>query len=237
MNEKKFVEQQLINGALDLNKCSEQQKWQYLRLWVRYKLQCGFSDKDIIEEIETILNERGVIYNHIKFRDKVCIWHEKGNKYPLYEIDKIDFSHTELELLKSIRSEPTKRLFFSMMAYSKFFDKVNPNNNHWCNISTAELKKCAKLSVTNQNYLNMLDFLHNANLIEWNYHVSNFRVIAEVEDSPVALSIYSLNNLGLQYMATTNRGKRFVVQCRKCGEYFKKKSPNEIVCPNCKTNI
>lgn len=237
MNEKKFVEQQLINGALDLNKCSEQQKWQYLRLWVRYKLQLGFSDKEITKEIETALNKRGVIYNHIKFRDKVYEWHEKGNKYPLYEVDKIDFTESELGFIKLIRSEPTKRLFFTMFVYSKFFDAVNMDNNHWCNIAMTDLKKCANLNTTNQNMSKMLNKLYTDRLIECNSRATNFRVIAEVEDSPVALSIYSLNNLGLQYMATTNRGKRFVVQCRKCGEYFKKKSPNEIVCPNCKTNI
>ena len=199
----------------------------------RYYCQIeGYSKKAVRNKIEEFLIQcdPGVIL--VKWGDILDRITKTADKYPLIQVDGVDVTEAELDVIKSLNGKQLQRLAFTLLCVAKYWNLAQPNNNDWVNTSDKDIMKMANVSTSVQRQSLMLHDMNKADIIGFSKRVDslNLQVKFIENKSPVKLHITDFRNLGSQYLMFCGES---YFQCENCGITIKKRSNVQKYCPDC----
>ena len=137
-------------------------------------------------------------------------------KYPPIQIDHIEVTVGELEWINGLDSKLLRRLAFTMLCVSKFWNIISANNNGWVNTDEKEIFQMANINVTSNKQDLMYGELIKRGYIRQSKRIDNLNVQMlppETDDVP-GIVINDFRNLGYQYLK--HYGDPYF-KCEKCG--------------------
>lgn len=162
---------------------------------------------------------------------------KNSDKYPLVRIEKIDITIAEITKIKSLKGKQLRRLAFTLLCLSKYWDTVSEKNNHWVNTSDKEIMKMANINTSIVRQSEMFAELRDSGLIRFSKKIDNLNVqVLFIDENgfPPALSVRDFRNLGYQYMMYC--GEHYFA-CENCGLVTKinepKKGRKQKYCKSC----
>lgn len=157
----------------------------------------------------------------------------KSGKYPLYEIDGVWITKSELNKIDQLEDAKMRRVLFTLLCLAKLGNEKRPKNNGWVNTSTREIFELARVSckVVDRDF--MLGRLGKLGLLEFpkkNDNVSN-RVTFIDDGSKKVLMISDFRELGYEYLKY--KGENFI-RCGECGILIRgNKNNTKRYCSSC----
>ncbi len=134
-------------------------------------------------------------------------------------IENITITKPELDKIGALKGKELKRLAFTLLCLSKYWDSVNFTNTHWVNTQDTEIMKMANIVESVKRQSQLYNELSNLGLIKFSKKVDNTNVrVCFVADGETALHISDFRNLGHQYERYCGVPCRV---CQNCGLVFK----------------
>lgn len=225
-NEKKFIENNILADRV----CPPRM---YMRTLIRYLVRYyypKFKDKtwqeyvDFIKEDMKKFNFKLYEYREFQYSDymkRLCKKMLKGEMKELREIDEINITQAEMDIIKQCETKQQQKVLFTLYVLAKVYGY----DSGWVNFEIPEIFKLANVGMKYQDRLFLLHDIYVAGIIQINHIINKqgFKVQL-IPDSPTAITITRFENLGRQYIAATNPD---YVCCERCQKLFKIKSkPN-----------
>lgn len=172
-----------------------------------------------------------------------------ASKRETINIDAIRITKSEMARIDAIDGRPIRRVAFTLLCLSKYWDIVNKSKEHWVNNKDGEVMNMANVSAHIRRQSAMYRDLRDIGMIEFSKRVdnTNVRVRFVDDDSDTALDVSDFRNLGYQYLMY--HGGPFIV-CQNCGIVVKKNGATGMVangkpsrgivrryCPECQAQI
>ena len=179
--------------------------------------QNGYSKKEVRKALETFLLQCEPGASIPKWDDTLDYAVSHAMKRPAVEIDRIPVTASELEKISSLSGRQVKRLAFTLLILSKYYDMANSTDTHWVNTKDTEIMKMANVNTSIRRQSLLYHMLNECGMIHFSKRVdnTNIRVLfGSGDNDDVSYYVSDLRNLGYQYMM-------------HCGE------PNYSVCENC----
>ena len=173
-------------------------------------------------------------YNSATWEDIIEDISKKANKYPLREIDYIEITQSEIDIIRNVCNIKYEKLLFTILCYAKLYNKISDKNNGWVNTDIKELFRVARVTVRYRNdkflYLNDLE---TAGLISFSNKNDNLnlRVTFIDDNSEAVLKVDDFRELGYEYLNYIGDGK--FIRCECCKRLVKKSSKNMKYCNKC----
>ena len=140
---------------------------------------------------------------------------KNANRYKPVKIDGITITESELAVINEIKGAPAKRLAFTLLCVSKYWDAVSPRNDHWVNTPDNEILKMANVSGSLKRQSDLFRTLRDAGLIQFSKKIDNLNVrVLFSDDGKRKIHIRDFRNLGYQY--EMYYGGHFY-ECANCG--------------------
>lgn len=162
----------------------------------------------------------------------------------LVEIPFIPVSEGELERTKELKGKQARRLAFTLLCISKFWDCLSPANDHWVNSPDNEIIRMANIKNSIRRQSLLFSQLRDAGLIRFSRKVDNLNVqVLFADDGEPAYKVTDFRNLGYQYLKLV--GENYC-ECVNCGITFKDdrgshgaevKGRKPIYCKECAAEI
>lgn len=202
----------------------------------RYYYHCkGMRGESLINELHTFLDQR---YPNYAFNKS--IWAEKIEEFvanakdaPLYEIDGVWITSSELDKIASLNNSILERLAFTLLCLAKLNLKRNPNCNAWVNTSYKEIFKLAHITDSSSKRLDRLRELYRNGFFEMANRLDNLSLrISFVDDeSQDVLFVSDFRELAYEYLKY--KGENFI-RCGECGILVRgNKNGTKLYCPEC----
>lgn len=190
----------------------------------KYYFAKGVSNRDVKKAISEMAEKNHAFRISGNGYDPIESIMKRAKKYKLIEIDYIPISQAELDRIGSIDSKQSRRLAFALLCYSKYWDIVNENNNHWSNVKDTEVMRSANINLSSKRQCELFAKLYEAGMIQYSNKVDNLnvRVLFSDDDEPV-MAITDFRNLGYQYQAFL--GEKYC-HCENCGIIMKQTHQN-----------
>ena len=229
LNEKEYVEEHYLkNNEVD------EKPYDTLSLLARYYYHClGYKKKRIQQLLSEYLSE-----NYPRYSVSRYMWDEtieriagKAGKHPLYEIDCVWITQTELDTLDKVEDQKMQLVSFTLLCLAKLYNLRNPKNNGWVNNDTKEIFDLARVNISLEDRDYMLHDIHMLGLIDFPRQTGNLanRVVFINDNSEKVLRITDFRELGREYLFY--KGGNFI-RCSGCGLLIPKKT-NTRYCQNC----
>lgn len=161
-------------------------------------------------------------------------------KYPLVQVDGIRVSAGELERIGALAGKQIRRLAFTLLCVSKYWDAVSESNNHWVNTSDKEIMQMANINTSIKRQSLMFAELKEAGMIRFSKKIDNInvQVIFGEDDGDTEMVIQDFRNVGYQYLMFC--GEPYF-ECCNCGIVTKIQNPSrgrrQKYCPNCAVEL
>lgn len=190
--------------------------------------------KEVIAELQEYLKPQYDNYQSVDWYNRLEKLIKKYKNTPLYDVDSIPITDSELTTIKSIKNKRLEKIAFVSLVLAKYYDLKNEKNNGYVNAEYSIIFGLARVSATimyEQPLL--LHELKEMNLVQRSNRIDNpnFRVLFIDNDSPVVLHITDLRELGYQYLKY--KGEKFI-ECAECGVLLRKKNNATKYCPSCR---
>lgn len=232
MNEKKYAEKILKSGEYG----KSNNRLTTTTSLAKYYKTLGYKKT----EIRDIL--RGVISERVKDarEDTVNFWINKALeiswKYPLYEIDSIVITKTEIDRIKQIHSvcfkdERIQKLAFTLLCLAKFA-KERGIKDYWVNTGLKDIFSIAHIKgQTTERQCLLLNELYNDGYIELNPRIKSQSIrVLGVFDGEIEIEVFDINEAGLVFEQYC--GKRFI-RCDDCGKLVAVTNGRNTFCSEC----
>lgn len=197
----------------------------------KYYYHCfGYRKKKIAKLLTTYLEK-----NYPRYKPQKQSWittiekvSGKAGKYPLYEVDEIEITDSELSVIDDIEHNDAiagldisdikniKRLSFTMLCLAKLGTAKNEKSNGWVNTQIKDLIKYSRINCSQKKTLFLISHMNAAGLLEFakkNTNLSN-RVTFINNDGNVVLHISDFRELGYTYLKYCGEN---MVECSQCG--------------------
>ena len=163
-------------------------------------------------------------------------------KYKSVCIDELTITKKEMELIDSLDSRQARRLAFTLLCLSKYWDLVSNSDKHWVNSKDSEIMRLANINTSIKRQSLLYHTLNEQGMIEFSKKVDNTNVRVLFGDyndnSEIAMVITDTRNLGYQYMMY--HGEPYFI-CENCGVTTKMRNPNvgrkQKYCTDCANKI
>ena len=190
--------------------------------------------KEVISELQEYLKPQYDNYQSVDWYNRLEKLIKKYKNTPLYDVDNIPITDSELTTIKSIKNKKLEKIAFVSLVLAKYYNLKNEKNNGYVNVEYSVIFGLARVSATimyEQPLL--LHELKEMNLVQRANRINNpnFRVLFIDNDSPVVLHITDLRELGYQYLKY--KGEKFI-ECAECGVLLRKKNNATKYCPACR---
>lgn len=190
--------------------------------------------KEVIAELQEYLKPQYDNYQSVDWYNRLEKLIKKYKNTPLYDVDSIPITDSELTTIKSIKNKKLEKIAFVSLVLAKYYNLKNDKNNGYVNVEYSVIFGLARVSATimyEQPLL--LHELKEMNLVQRANRIDNpnFRVLFIDNDSPVVLHISDLRELGYQYLKY--KGEKFI-ECAECGVLLRKKNNATKYCPACR---
>lgn len=194
----------------------------------------GFRKK----KIEKLLNEYAEKHSR-DYSENKSHWQEyieklsrDAGKKPLYEINGVRITKTEMEKIDSIDDERMRRVIFTFLCLAKLGIARNPKKKGWVSDKSQDVFKLAHVSspIMEQNVI--IGKLYKMGLLEFAERNDNLsvRVTFIDEASNEVLFVSDFRELGLEYMNYKHGG---YIRCAECDRLFKQTHGLQRYCSSC----
>lgn len=196
----------------------------------------GYKKSDVRKKLEEFMLQCDPHIVLVKWSDLLDSIVRNVNKYPLIEIDGIDITEAELEVIASLSGALTQRLAFTLLCIAKYWNTANPGNRSWVNTPDKDIMRMANIGTSIKRQSDMFHTLRQAGLLRFSKKVDslNTQVRFIKPNSPVKLHISDFRNLGNQYMMYCGGA---YMQCVQCGLTVKRRGNAQKYCPDCAAEI
>ena len=207
-----------------------------------YIHELGYSKRDTRNELERFLVQCDPLVSIVKWSGTIDGAISFAMKHKPVKIESIDITKFEMDTIDSLKGKQVKRLAFTLLCLSKYWDAVNGNDSHWVSTKDSEIMKMANINTSLKRQSLMYGMLSKAGLIRFSNKVDNVNIqviFTNVrDDSKVVLNVTDLRNLGYQYLSY--HGGSFFV-CENCGITTKMRAPSsgrtQKYCQSCADEI
>jgi len=227
LNEREWAENAIANRQLG------KKPVETLGRIARYYRQVEkYKKPDIRDKLEDFLLQcdPGVVL--VKWSDTLDRIVRSCDKYSLVELDGVNITNAELQVVGALEGRQLQRLAFTLLCVAKYWDATQPKNNGWVNTADKDVMKMANINTSIQRQSLMLHEMKNAGLLRFSKRVDSLNIQVKFirPNSPVKIHISDFRNLGNQYLLYC--GEPYF-QCAHCGLTIKKKSNVHKYCPEC----
>lgn len=160
-----------------------------------------------------------------------------ADKWRVKDVGYISITENEMNAIAGVEKESYRKILFSLLCCSKYWNKVNQLNNNWSNTKESDLIKLANVyAITVRDRGKMFFDLKNDGYISFSKRVDNLNIRVDFVDdeSPEVMRITDFRNLGNQYLAFFEGG---YFKCKMCGAVIKKKSNSHKFCKECARKV
>ena len=181
----------------------------------RYFLDQNYSKPKVKQLLETFLLKCDTSASIPKWTPTIEYAIRRASKHDTIRIDSIDITQPEMDKIDSLDGKQIKRLAFTLLCLSKYWDAVNPNCDHWINNKDTEIMRLANISTSVKRQSQMYHDLNKLKMIRFSKKIDNTNVRVEfITPGKTVLSISDFRNLGYQYLKY--HGESFF-ECANCG--------------------
>jgi len=206
----------------------------------KYYIHDGYTKQKTRKSLESFIMRCDPKASLPKWSETIDYAIKYAYKHPAVEIDGIQITKKEMETIDALQGKQIRRLAFTLLCLSKYFDTISSNGDHWVNSEDNEIMRMANISTSIKRQSDMFHQLWKLGLIQFSRKVdnTNVRVLFSDDTSKVVLTVNDFRNLGYQYLMY--HGDPFFV-CENCGIVTKINHPGvgrrQKYCPNCAKEI
>lgn len=202
--------------------------------------ECGAIDKKTVRRKLNVFllqcDPSASIPKWSKMLDFAVDW---AMKHRAINVESIIITKPEMDRIDMLEGKQIRRLACTLLCLSKYWDAVNPQNDHWVNSKDNEIMTLANINTSIRRQCAMYASLKACGLIRFSKKVDNTNVrVCFVEDGEPAMVITDLRNLGYQYLK--NHGEPYT-ECQCCGITTKITDPvgnkNQKYCKSCAAEV
>ena len=145
-------------------------------------------------------------------------------KYDGVIVDCINITKPEMAKINEIQGTQARRLAFTLLCLSKYYNEIDPKCNNWVNSKDSEIMHMANINTSIKRQSLMYHKLREEGFIQFSKKVDNINVrVCFAEEGETALKVNDFRNLGFQYLKY--RGEPYF-ECGNCGIVTKISSPS-----------
>lgn len=210
LNEYEWAEKVIVDRKLGKKPCET-----LLRV-AKYYFERKYSRREVRKLLDEFLMQCDPDASLVAWSNTLDKITRSAAKYPPIQIDHINVSVGELEWINEIDSKLLRRLAFTMLCVSKFWNIISPNNNGWVNTDEKEIFQMANINVPSNKQDLMYGELIKRGYIKQSKRIDNLNVqmLTPETDDVVGIVIDDFRNLGYQYLK--HYGDPYF-KCEKCG--------------------
>lgn len=190
----------------------------------RYYIDKGYNKKETRSFLDTFLIQCEPTSSLPKWSDALDYALARALKYKAIEIDCINISSAEMKKIDALDGKQIKRLAFTLLCLSKYWDAIIPEGDGWVNNKDNEIMSFANINTSLKRQGLMYRTLYDMGMIQFSKKVDNTNVrVCFAEDGDVAMRITDFRNLGYQYLKY--HGEPYF-ECECCGLVTKYNNPD-----------
>jgi len=205
----------------------------------RYYLDNGYSKKEVRDKLDVFLIQCNPLASLPKWSDALDYAVKRALKFNAVNIDYIDISATEMAVVDARDRVQERRLAFTLLCLSKYWNIVNPQMNSWVVNKESEIMNLANVHTSSKRQGDMYFCMRRDGLLQFSKKIdnTNVRVLFGDNNEPI-MRVSDFRNLGYQYMMF--KGGPFFV-CENCGIITRVKHPDsgrpQKYCNTCAVKI
>ena len=189
----------------------------------KYYIDNHYSKKEVRKMLDTFLIQCDPTASLPKWSSTIDYALDRALKYDAIKIDYIEITGTEMETINALDGRQIRRLAFTLLCLSKYWNIVNPYNDNWVNSNDSDIMRMANINTSIKRQSLLYHTLGDAGLIQFSKKVdnTNVRVLFQADGEP-AMKISDFRNLGYQYLKYC--GEPYF-ECQNCGITVKIDNP------------
>lgn len=220
LNEHEWAKQMISSRSLG------KKPFETLSRVARYYKDSGYNKSKTREKLDRFLIQCDPTASLPKWSDLLDHATERAMKTKAIQIEYIEITTDELDIIDKLDGKQIKRLAFTLLCLSKYWDYVNPNSEHWVNNKDSEIMRMANINTSIKRQSMMYHQLNDAGLIQFSKKVDNTNVrVCFGGGTSVAMRVSDFRNLGYQYLMFT--GSKDYICCENCGMIVRKNTVNQ----------
>ena len=182
----------------------------------KYYFEQNYSKREVRKKLDEFLIQCDPDASLVSWANTLDKITKTAAKYPPLQIDCICVTVGELEWIDKLESKQLRRLAFTMLCVSKYWNIVSANNNNWVNSEEREIFQMANINVASNKQDLMYGELIRGGYIKQSKRIDNLNVqmlVPDTEDD-TGVVVKDFRNLGYQYMKYC--GEPYF-ECERCG--------------------
>lgn len=231
LNEYEYAEQAIKERSLG-NKPSET-----LTRVAKYHLYNGLTKSEVRKRLEEFIRMCDPTAALPKWDKAIDYAISRAVKFELVDIDSINITKKEIEVINNIEGRPCKRLAFTLLCLAKYWQAVNPSADYWVGNKDTEIMKLANITTSLRKQSKMFSDMRDAGLLQFAKRVDSnaVKVCFVNNDGDIAMKIDNFRDLGNQYLMYI--GEPYFM-CKSCGRVMKQthteaRGRKNCYCPDC----
>ena len=207
-----------------------------LNLLARYYREIGKNNDEIKQLLDEFLSDcLKKDYDANKWIDSIEYQVLKSKKYDLKKVDKVEITEKEMNVINQLKNKSNRKVLFTMLVVSKYYNAVSENNNGWVNLEYKQIFRLANVALKTQNQALLINELYKNGLITVSRKVGkpNIKVNFIEGGENISQNVLVINrlwNLGKEYLLYC--GEDFI-KCEKCGDIIKNYRNHNKYCKKC----
>ena len=189
----------------------------------KYYIDKDYSKKDVRNILDKFLIQCDPTASLPKWSNALDFAVSRAVKYNAVMIDGINITKPEMDKISRLEGSQIKRLAFTLLCLSKYWDLVNPHGDHWVNSKDCDIMRMANIKTSIKRQSLMYHSLNESGLIRFSKKIDNTNVrVCFIENGDIALTITDFRNLGYQFLKYC--GEPYF-ECKNCGITTKINNP------------
>lgn len=215
-----------------------------LKLIARYYFDTvqGSTKKDVRKRLEAFILQCEPDISLPKWENTIDKALARAAKSNAVNIDCIKVTKPEIEQIDSLEGKQIRRLAFTLLCLSKYWNIAGRSADNWVNSKDSEIMRMANINTSVKRQSLMYHILNKADMIQFSKKVDNTNVrVCFATPGETAMTITDFRNLGYQYLKY--HGEPYF-ECCNCGittKYTNSKNKNSFrkqkYCKSCAVEI
>ena len=209
-----------------------------LKCVARYYMDCGYNKRATRSMLDGFVIKCGEapVASVSRMIDNAI---SLAMKYKAVNVQEIVITDNELKRIDEIKSKQVRRLAFTLLCLSKYWNIVKESDDYWVNSKNKDIMAMANINTSLKRQEALYYELNKLGMVRFSKQVDNTNVqVLYAEEGNPALIIDDFRNLGYQYMMY--QGEPYF-KCENCGIVTKLLDPNnrrrQKYCKDCAIKI